>query len=176
MLPTHQAVLDKLATTTLKGEILDGILKKAAGHNFYNTSRFTFDTLLDDADHIRENLIDYLDGFSEDVKDIIKNYKFTEQIDRMTDPDHNILFGVLNRFKAINLGLYDKKTNPNGIDNIDMGYIFEEIIRRFSSMKSIIPRMGLSLTQAGSVNFQKGIIKHGYILIKPFLIPEQIFR
>ncbi|HOJ44624.1 MAG TPA: class I SAM-dependent DNA methyltransferase [Bacilli bacterium] len=132
LLPTHQAVLDKLATTTLKGEILDGILKKAAGHNFYNTSRFTFDTLLDDADHIRENLIDYLDGFSEDVKDIIKNYKFTEQIDRMTDPDHNILFGVLNRFKAINLGLYDKKTNPNGVDNIDMGYIFEEIIRRFS--------------------------------------------
>ena len=132
LLPTHQAVLDKFRTSSIKGEILDGLLKKASGHNFYNTSRFTFDTLLDDADNIKENLVDYLDGFSSDVKDILKNYNFTTQIDKMTEPEHNILFGVLNKMKAINLGVYDAKKNPDGIDNVEMGYIFEEIIRRFS--------------------------------------------
>ena len=132
LLPTHQVVLDKLGTTSVKGEILDGLLKKASGHNFYNISRFTFDSLLDDADNIKENFIDYLDGFSSDVKDILKNYNFTTQIDKMSEPEHNILFGVLNKMKAINLGVYDAEKNPDGIDNIDMGYIFEEIIRRFS--------------------------------------------
>lgn len=132
LLPTHKAVLDKLSSTSVKGEILDGLLKKASGHNFYNTSRFTFDSLLDDADNIKENFIDYLDGFSADVKDILKNYSFTTQIDKMTEPEHNILFGVLNKMKAINLGVYDADKNPDGIDNVDMGYIFEEIIRRFS--------------------------------------------
>lgn len=132
LLPTHQSVLEKARTSSTKGEILDGLLKKASGHNFYNISLFTFDTLLDDADNIKENLFDYLDGFSSDVKDILKNYNFTTQIDKMTEPEHNILFGVLNKMKAINLGVYDAKKNPDGIDNVEMGYIFEEIIRRFS--------------------------------------------
>lgn len=130
--PTHQVVLDKARTSLSKGEILDGLLKKASGHNFYNTSRFTFDTLLDDADNIKENLVDYLEGFSVDVKDILKNYSFTAQIDKMTEPEHNILFGVLNKMKGNILGVYDSKSNPEGIDNVEMGYIFEEIIRRFS--------------------------------------------
>ena len=122
---THKAVLDKASTSSLKGEMLESVLKKASGHQFFNTSKFTFDTLLDDAPNIKENFIDYLDNFSFDVKDILKNYSFNNQIDKMSDPANDILFPVLSKMKEVDL-------HPNKVSNIEMGYIFEEIIRRFS--------------------------------------------
>lgn len=103
----------------------DVLLRKASGFDFYNTSKYTFEKLMDDPDHIEENFRDYLNGFSENVQDIIQKFEFDGHITRMANK--NILYIVLKEFTI-------EKTNlhPDEISNLEMGYIFEEIIRRFS--------------------------------------------
>lgn len=103
----------------------DVLLRKASGYEFYNTSKYTFERLLDDPDHIEENFRDYLNGFSENVQDIIEKFKFDGHITTMANKD--ILFIVLKEFTTDKGNLH-----PNEISNLEMGYIFEEIIRRFS--------------------------------------------
>ncbi len=103
----------------------DVLLRKASGYEFYNTSKYTFEKLLDDPDHIEENFRDYLNGFSENVQDIIEKFKFDGHITTMANKD--ILFIVLKEFTTNKGNLH-----PNEISNLEMGYIFEEIIRRFS--------------------------------------------
>ena len=103
----------------------DVLLRKASGYEFYNTSKYTFERLLDDPDHIEENFRDYLNGFSDNVQDIIEKFKFDGHITTMANKD--ILFIVLKEFTTDKGNLH-----PNEISNLEMGYIFEEIIRRFS--------------------------------------------
>ena len=104
----------------------DVLLRSATGGKaFYNTSKYTFERLLDDPDNIEENFRDYLNGFSENVQDIIEKFKFDGHITTMADK--GILYIVIKEFTSPKANLH-----PDVISNLEMGYIFEEIIRRFS--------------------------------------------
>ncbi len=103
----------------------DILLRNASGYSFYNTSRFTFERLLDDPDNIESNFRDYLNGFSPNVAEIIEKFKFDGHITTMAQK--HILFIVLKEFTTPKADLH-----PAHISNLEMGYIFEEIIRRFS--------------------------------------------
>ena len=103
----------------------DVLLRKASGYEFYNTSKYTFERLMDDPDHIEENFRDYLNGFSDNVQDILEKFKFDGHITTMANK--GILYIVLKEFTTEKGNLH-----PDEISNLEMGYIFEEIIRRFS--------------------------------------------
>ena len=122
---TKNVVLEKYESVkTLP--MRDVLLKKAAGGlDFYNTSKFTFEKLLDDPDNIEANFRDYLNGFSENVQDIIEKFKFDGHITTMANK--GILYIVIKEFTTPKANLH-----PDVISNLEMGYIFEEIIRRFS--------------------------------------------
>jgi type I restriction enzyme M protein len=105
----------------------DILLQKASGFSFYNTSKFTFEKLLDDPDNAEANFRSYLQGFSPNVQNIIEKFEFDRHIVKMTNQEHNILYIVLKEFTTPQADLH-----PNKISNLEMGYIFEEIIRRFS--------------------------------------------
>ena len=104
----------------------DVLLRNAAGgKSFYNTSKFTFEKLVEDPDNIEDNFRDYLNGFSENVLDILQKFKFDGQITTMANK--GILFIVMKEFTTPKANLH-----PDVISNLEMGYIFEEITRRFS--------------------------------------------
>ncbi len=90
---------------------------------FYNTSEFTLAELVNDSDHIAANFRNYISGFSANVQDIIKSLDFDKQIEKMDK--NNRLLSVVKAFSELDL-------NPVTIDNVKMGYIFEDLIRRFS--------------------------------------------
>ena len=96
---------------------------KISGYQFYNTSEFDLAELINDADHLADNFKSYISGFSANIQEIIKNLEFDKQIDKMDK--HNRLLGVVKAFSEIDL-------NPSTVDNMKMGYIFEELIRKFS--------------------------------------------
>ncbi len=96
------------------------LLCSIAGQQFYNTSPFSFETLLDDTDNIAANFTAYLNGFSPNVRDVIANFDLLPQVDRLESAQ--ILGPVLARFKMIDL-------HPDAVSNIEMGYIYEELIR-----------------------------------------------
>lgn len=96
---------------------------KISGYQFYNTSEFTLEELLNDADHLAANFKNYISGFSANIQDIIKNLEFDKQIDKMDK--HNRLLSVVKAFSELDL-------DPTTTDNMKMGYIFEELIRKFS--------------------------------------------
>lgn len=121
---TKDAVLKKYDEVKAL-EMKDVFLRKASGHAFYNTSKYTFERLLDDPDHIEANFRAYLEGFSENVRDIIEKFKFDGHITTMANK--GILYIVIKEFTSPKANLH-----PDVISNIEMGYIFEEIIRRFS--------------------------------------------
>ena len=121
---TKDAVLTKYEEVKEKST-KDIFLCRASGKTFYNVSKFTFEKLLDDPDNIEANFRDYLNGFSENVRDIIEKFNFDVHISKMAGK--NILFIVIKEFTTAKANLH-----PDVIDNRGMGYIFEEIIRRFS--------------------------------------------
>ena len=96
---------------------------KVSGYQFYNTSEYTLEELVNDADHLAANFKSYINGFSANIQDIIKNLEFDKQIDKMDK--HNRLLSVVKAFSELDL-------DPKTIDNMKMGYIFEELIRKFS--------------------------------------------
>lgn len=122
---TKDSVLEKYESVkTLP--MRDVLLRNAAGGlAFYNTSKFTFEKLLDDPDNIEANFRDYLNGFSENVQNIIEKFKFDGHITTMANK--GILYIVIKEFTSVKANLH-----PDVISNLEMGYIFEEIIRRFS--------------------------------------------
>jgi type I restriction enzyme M protein len=103
----------------------DFILKEISGQNFYNTSEYDFKKLLDDPANIEANFYNYINGYSKEVVDIIENFDLDRHIKRMAN--NKILYTVIEAFNQKNANLH-----PNEVSNIEMGYIFEEIIRRFS--------------------------------------------
>lgn len=107
----------------------DFILKETAGQKFYNTSKYDFKKLLDDPDNIEENFYNYINGYSDEVKDIIKNFDLNKQIEKMAG--NGILYQVIDTFNSEKANLH-----PSYISNIEMGYIFEEIIRRFNELSN----------------------------------------
>ena len=125
--PTKDKVVKRAASLSEKmaPELRDGILCKESGYSFYNTSRFDFNKLVADPDNIEDNFDDYLKGFSSNVKDIIDNFKFTDQVKTMVDG--KVLYVVIQEFCS-------KKgdMSPDKITSADMGYVFEELVRKFS--------------------------------------------
>lgn len=121
---TKAAVLEKYESVKSL-PMRDVLLRKASGHEFYNTSKYDFDKLLDDPDNIEANFRDYLNGFSENIQDIIEKFKFDGHITTMANK--GILYIVIKEFTSSKANLH-----PSVISNLEMGYIFEEIIRRFS--------------------------------------------
>lgn len=121
---TKEAVLDKYESVKSL-PMRDVLLFKVSGHAFYNTSKYNFEKLMDDPDNIEANFRDYLNGFSENVQEIIEKFKFDGHITTMANK--GILYIVIKEFNSPKANLH-----PKVITNLEMGYIFEEIIRRFS--------------------------------------------
>lgn len=122
--PSKQKVLDKYEEVKTF-EVKDAFLTEASGYSFYNTSKYDFEKLLSDPDNIERNFNNYINGFSDNVIDILSNFKFDNEIKTMAD--NRLLYVVIEEFnsKKAYMGLDEVKTE-------DMGYIFEELVRKFS--------------------------------------------
>ena len=124
--PTKQKVLDMNRQLDEDGiTVKQGFLEKAAGQKFYNLSPFTFETLLSDPENIRENFESYLNHFSENVIDVIHRMKFQQEIETMAE--NGLLYLVIKEFCTEKAYLGADK-----VSSVDMGYIFEELVRKFS--------------------------------------------
>lgn len=127
LLPTREAVMKiaKEIENIKVAQIRDRKLTDASGYKFYNTSNFTFETLLSDPDNIEDNFRSYLNGFSENVQDILENFEFDKEITKMQNND--ALFSVIQEFNSSKAYL-----GADTVTSTDMGYVFEELVRRFS--------------------------------------------
>lgn len=105
--------------------VKDGFLKDAAGYQFYNTSRFTFETLKADPENINDNFRAYINGFSDNVQDILTRMDFNAQLNRMEEG--GFLYQVIVDFCSEKAYM-----GPDKISAVDMGYIFENLVQRFS--------------------------------------------
>lgn len=141
---------------------LDPILNKVANYNFHNRSKFDFDKLVADPNNIASNLRNYINGFSEDAREIIEQFDFDNQITKLDDA--NLLFMVLKRFQEVDL-------HPSRISSMEMGYMFEELIRKFAEISNetagehFTPReviklmVNLLFMDDRDILTQKGIVK-----------------
>lgn len=118
--PTKKAVVEQFEKNPNYPELA---LKRMSGYQFYNTSRFDLAELCNDSEHLVANLTAYIEGFSANVQGIIRNLEFDRQIEKMDK--HNRLYSVIKAFSELDL-------DPKTIDGMKMGYIFEELIRKFS--------------------------------------------
>ena len=124
LLPTREKVLatyEKVKQLAVK----DGFLRTASVYLFYNPSQYTFERLKADPENIKTNFEAYINGFSDNVIDILANMGFFTQIERMADA--GVLYQVISDFTADNADM-----NPEKISAIDMGYVFENLVQRFS--------------------------------------------
>lgn len=124
LLPTHEKVLEQYEKVKTL-EVVDGFLRKASGYQFYNISKFTFEKLLADPDNIEVNFADYLNGFYDNVKDVLAKFEFDNIIKRMVES--NTLYLVIKEFASQKGYL-----GPDKISAVDCGYIFEDLVRRFN--------------------------------------------
>ena len=124
LLPTHDKVLAQYGKVKHLA-VIDGFLTRASGYQFYNTSKFTFDTLLADPDNIETNFKDYLAGFSANAQDVLSKFDFDNIIKRMVES--NTLYLIIKEFNSEKGYLGADK-----ISAVDCGYIFEDLVRRFS--------------------------------------------
>lgn len=160
---TKADVLKKYSQVkTLSIQNLDPILNKTAGYNFHNKSPFDFDKLIADPNNIASNLRNYINGFSEDAREIIEQFDFDNQITKLDDA--NLLFMVLKRFQEIDL-------HPERVSSMEMGYMFEELIRKFAEISNetagehFTPRevirlmVNLLFMDDREILTQKGIVK-----------------
>lgn len=123
---THDAVIEEdEALGDMDPEMKAGFLCEITGYDFYNTSKFTLDTLLADPDNIGDNFKAYLQNFSANVIDILKNFNFEREIEKLAQND--ILFNVIQEFCTPKAYM-----GVDAISAVDMGYIFEELVRKFS--------------------------------------------
>ncbi|HUG83117.1 MAG TPA: type I restriction-modification system subunit M N-terminal domain-containing protein, partial [Euzebya sp.] len=125
--PTKAAVLEQHVKLQGKLGNLDPVLTSVAGEQFYNTSKLDFPKLLDDPTNIADNLRGYIAGFSEIARDIIEKFEFDTQITRLDAS--NLLYQVVGRFCEIDL-------HPDVVSNVEMGYLYEELVRRFSELSN----------------------------------------
>jgi len=122
--PTKSKVLDE--QKRLKGqpaEYTHKMLQRAAKHKFYNTSKYDFERLKADADGLAQNLLNYIRGFSPEVRALFENFAFDQQIQKLDKT--NRLFKLVQKFGEIDL-------HPNAVSNLEMGRTFEELVRKFN--------------------------------------------
>ena len=127
--PEKEAVIQK--HTQMVGRVsddgLDNFLKSAANRQFYNTSPYDFTKLLEDSDNVYTNFQAYLEGFSPNIRDIISKFGFDEQLKKLKS--NKILYLILKELDKVDL-------SPSSVSNHDMGYIFEELIRKFNEQSN----------------------------------------
>jgi len=121
--PTKEKVLKINAKFSGKLENLEPQLRKASGFSFYNTSRYDFEKLLQDAPNLAANLRNYINGFSTNMREVLEKFDFNNTIDRLDQT--GLLFKVMERFKNVDL-------HPDRVPNPMMGTVFEELIRKFN--------------------------------------------
>lgn len=127
---TKPDVLNKYEQYKRRLEDMDGILKQASGYSFYNTSPYDFKKLLDDPKNIGKNLRLYINAYSPNMREIIEKFKFGAQIDSLEEA--NLTYQVIEQFSTIDL-------HPAGVSNLAMGYVFEELIRKFNEASNENP-------------------------------------
>ncbi len=125
--PTKAEVLETMADLPETLRNREPLLQQVAGQPFVNMSKHTFHTLLGDPDNVAGNLRNYIAGFSESARDIVDKFNFDVQIDRLDD--HNLLYLVVSKFAEIDL-------SPAAVSNLEMGYLYEELIRKFSELSN----------------------------------------
>lgn len=126
--PTKHAVLEYLLQTKkLSPEGVETVLKKKAKLTFFNKSRYDFQKLTSDPNDIAANLRHYINGFSKNARSILDHFNFADHIDRLNKS--NLLYKIVKRFSEIDL-------HPDKVSNIEMGYIFEELIRKFADLSN----------------------------------------
>jgi len=126
--PTKEIVLNTFSEYKTKLQNLDSLLtnnKHGSGLAFYNTSKFTLKKLLDDPKNLRSNFENYLNGFSENVQDIIKQFKFRNEIETLDEAD--ILYSLIEKFCSPKVELH-----PDLLPPLAMGYVYEDLVRRFN--------------------------------------------
>lgn len=166
LLPTRDKVIETYERVK-HFEVKDGFLTSASGYQFYNISEYTFETLLADSANIEENFKQYLAGFSDNILDILENFKFEEQIRNLAN--NNMLFYIIQEFNT-----QKGYMGPDTVTSVDMGYIFEDLIKRFSesyneeagahfTSRDIIYLMtDLLLAEDKDVLIQEGVMKSLY--------------
>ncbi|HLC79831.1 MAG TPA: class I SAM-dependent DNA methyltransferase [archaeon] len=126
--PTKQKVLDYLPKIKGKNiQNIDPVLNKIAGLTFHNKSKFDFEKMKADHDNIAPNLKNFINGFSNNAREIIDYFGFEEHINRLDESD--LLYQIIQRFAEVDL-------HPKTVSSIEMGYIFEELIRKFSEISN----------------------------------------
>jgi type I restriction enzyme M protein len=125
--PTKEAVLARNAEVKRRVENVEPVLKAVSGQEFYNTSPLDFRRLLDDPANVAGNLRSYIAGFSPSARDAIDKFGFDAQIARLAEK--NLLYLVVAQFAEIDL-------HPNVVSNLEMGYLYEELVRRFSELSN----------------------------------------
>lgn len=126
--PTKDKVLETYNQYKDQMQNLDALLtnqKLGSGFAFYNTSPFTLKKILQNPTNIRSNFEDYLNGFSDNVQDIIKQFKFRNEIETLDEA--NILFSLIEKFCSPKIELHPDKLPP-----LAMGYVYEDLVRRFN--------------------------------------------
>ena len=119
--PTKAQVLARHSKIKAKPEtVVRSLLEKVTGRPFYNLSKLDFPRLLDDPNQLAPNLNAYINGYSKNVREVMENFAFDQQITRMAEK--NLLYEVVKKFAAVDL-------SPERVDNVQMGYVFEELIR-----------------------------------------------
>lgn len=124
--PTKSAVIEMFNELDGKGVSLD-ILKDKTGYDFYNTSSYTFEKLLADPNNVSANLEHYIDGFSDNIKDIFSKLDFTNILDRLSEGDR--LYRIIVEFDKLDM-------HPDRITNHEIGLAFEDLIRRFAEQSN----------------------------------------
>jgi len=166
LMPTKQKVLETYEKVK-HFEVKDGFLESASGYSFYNTSPFTFENLIADSEHIEANFRTFLGGFSENVQDVLDNFEFEKEITKLAN--NGMLFLIIQEFnkKSAYMG-------PDLISSTDMGYIFEELVRKFSesyneqagahfTSRDIIYLMtDLLIAEEKDVLIEQGVVKTVY--------------
>ena len=125
--PTKDKVLEIAGKLPASLENRDPVLEHAAGQSFFNTSKHSFTSLLADPDNVAGNLRNYIAGFSESARDIVDKFNFDTQIERLAV--HNLLYLVVSKFADLDL-------RPEAVSDLEMGYVYEELIRKFSELSN----------------------------------------
>lgn len=128
--PDRSAARSKYEAMKARGasdELMHKAVEAAVGRTFYNIAPVAFDDLTDDPNHLEENLSALVDGFSPNVRAALARFKIGDQIKRAVEKE--LLYAIVSRFGEIDL-------SPTVVTNLDMGYIFEELIRRSAENKN----------------------------------------
>ena len=125
--PTKDTLLAEFSRLQKSGVDPELFLQRKSGHKFYNTSPLDMKKLMDDQDHIKENLFNYIQNFSASIRDIFERFEFATQIERLQKC--GLLYRVTEQFSKFNL-------HPDALDNAQMGLVFEELLRKFAELSN----------------------------------------